>query len=179
MSSPSNLAVVICHGSFHTPAPYQKLIDALKASGIDAYCPHLPTSDLSKLNVGDVENPDFDKGPPAHGYPQGDEDTAAILAVLKPLVEEQGKHVILLAHSSGGWVGTQAAQKELQAKERAAKGLKGGIVGVLYVGAFIVPVGESVHSFFQPKDGSEQMVPPFVRHHVSQPPFPRTPLYTK
>jgi pimeloyl-ACP methyl ester carboxylesterase len=142
------------------------LVDALKAEGIDAYCPQLPTSDLTKLNVGDVNRPDFDLGPPDEGYPQGEQDAEVILSVLKPLVEEQGKTVILLGHSAGGWTATQAAKKEFQAKERAKQGLTGGIIGILYVGAFIIPVGDSIHSFFQPKDGTA-VVPPFMKFHVS------------
>ena len=166
MASASNLAVVICHGSYHTPAPYQSLVDALKTQGIDAYCPQLPTSDLAKLNVGDTDHPNFDLGPPAEGYPQGEQDAEVILGILRPLVEEQGKNVVLLGHSSGGWVATQAAQKELQAKERAKQDLPGGIIAVLYVSAFIVPVGESIHSFFQPKDAAPAVVPPFMTWHL-------------
>jgi hypothetical protein len=161
----SELAVVICHGSYHSPGPYTPLVEALKANGIDAYCPQLPTADLTKLNVGDVNNPDYDLGPPAGGYPQGEEDVATVLEILRPLVEEKGKKVLMLAHSSGGWVATEASRPELQAKRRQQEGLSGGIIGVLYVGAFIIPVGESVNSFFQPKDGSF-VVPPFMQFHV-------------
>jgi alpha-beta hydrolase superfamily lysophospholipase len=167
MASASNLAVVICHGSYHTPAPYRALVDALKAQGIDTYCPKLPTSDLAKLNVGDVNRPNFDLSPPAGGYPQGEQDAEVILGTLRPLVEEQSKNVILLGHSSGGWVATQTAQKELHAKERSKQQLPGGIIGILYVSAFIVTVGESIHSFFQPKDGTPPVVPPFMTWHVS------------
>ncbi|KAK7748487.1 hypothetical protein SLS62_008527 [Diatrype stigma] len=171
--SPSNLAVVICHGSYHTPAPYGPLIEALRARGaaadspIEVYCPQLPTSDLTKLNVGDdpVRNPDFDRGPPEEGgYPQGEADAEAVLAVLEPLVRDRERDVLLLGHSSGGWVATEAARPDLQAPARRARGLRGGVVGILYVGAFVIPVGESVHSFFQPKDGTFY-TPPFLRFH--------------
>jgi pimeloyl-ACP methyl ester carboxylesterase len=166
MTSSSDLTVIICHGCYHSPAPYLPLIDALKAEGIDAYCPQLPTSDLARLNVGDVHRPNFDLGPPPEGYPQGEQDTEVILSILESLVEEQGKKVILLGHSAGGWTATQAAKKELHVKERAKQELAGGIIGILYVGAFIIPVGESIHSFFQPKDGTA-VVPPFMTFHVS------------
>lgn len=164
MASPSDLTVVLCHGSYHTPAPYGPLLEALQGRGIAAYCPQLPTADLAKLNVGDVHNPDFDRGPPPGGYPQGEDDTEAVLGVLKPLVEN-GKDVLLVGHSSGGWVATQAAQRDLQADVRKSRGLDGGIIGILYVGAFVIPVGESVHSFFQPKDGNV-VTPPFMIFHV-------------
>lgn len=166
MASSSEIAVVICHGAYHSPAPYTPLVDSLKAAGIDAYCPQLATSDLGKLNVGDVNSPDFDREPPAGGYPQGNEDAEIVASVLKPLVLDQGKKVLLLAHSAGGWVATQAASPELQLKTRQAEGKSGGIIGILYMGAFIIPVGESINSFFQPKDGSFT-VPPFVQFHVS------------
>ncbi|KAI3328442.1 alpha/beta-hydrolase [Ustulina deusta] len=164
MASASDLAVVFCHGSYHTPAPYMPLIESLKAAGIDAYCPQLPTSDLKKLNVGDTNNPDFDREPPEGGYPQGPEDTDTILSILSPLILEQGKRVLVVGHSSGGWVATEATRPELQAKTRKDQGLAGGVIGILYIGAFVIPVGESVHSFFQPKNGSF-MVPPFLEFH--------------
>jgi pimeloyl-ACP methyl ester carboxylesterase len=165
MATCSHLAAVVCHGSYHTPAPYGPLLEALQARGIAAYCPHLPTADLAKLNVGDVANPDFNREPPPGGYPQGEEDTAAVLSALKPLVEA-GKEVIIVGHSSGGWVATQAAQPDLQAKVRKSQGLLGGVVGILYAGAFVIPVGESVTTFFQPKDGNF-VTPPFMTFHVS------------
>ncbi|KAJ2985676.1 hypothetical protein NUW58_g5408 [Xylaria curta] len=164
MTLTSDLAVVICHGSYHTTAPYMPLVDSLKVAGIDAYCPQLPTSDLTKLNAGDTNSPDFGREPPEGGYPQGSEDADTILSILSSLILEQGKRVLLVGHSSGGWVATETARPELQAKARKDQGLSGGIIGIFYIGAFIIPVGESVHSFFQPKDGSF-VVSPFLDFH--------------
>lgn len=175
----SNLAVVLCQGLYHSPAHYGALLEAFKARGIDAYCPHLPTSDMTKLNVGDIEHPDLDCEPPPGGYPQGDDDARVVVEVLKPLVLA-GKSVILMGHSAGGFVATEAALPELQLKIRTAKGLSGGIIGIFYMGAFVIPVGESVSSFFQPKDGN-LMTPPFMRFHVScsqSPTQPQPPCYT-
>ncbi|CAJ2503474.1 Uu.00g108680.m01.CDS01 [Anthostomella pinea] len=158
-----NLAVVICHGSYHTTDPFLPLIKKLKANGVDAYCPQLPTADLAKLNVSDANHPDFNRVPPAGGYPQCEEDTAVVLNVLGPLVDE-GKSVLMVGHSSGGWVATEAARPEFQEKSRKERGLAGGVVGILYIGAFVIPVGESVHSFFQPKDGTF-VTPPLMTIH--------------
>ncbi|GAP84404.1 putative alpha beta-hydrolase protein [Rosellinia necatrix] len=160
----SDIAVLICHGSYHTPAPYMPLIESLKASGIAAYCPQLPTSDLTKLNVGDPNNPDFERQAPEGGYPQGTEDAEVVDGVLHQLVADQGKRVLVVGHSSGGWVATEVAKPELQAKARKDKGLTGGVIGLFYIGALIVPVGESITSFFQPKDGSF-VTPPFIKFH--------------
>ncbi|KAL3491088.1 alpha/beta-hydrolase [Aspergillus germanicus] len=164
MAPHHKLAVVISHGSYHSPAPYGPFIEALKAVGIDAYCPHRPTCDLSKLNVGDINNPDFDREPPPGGYPSDTEDANQVIEVIEKLVDQDGKLVLLVAHSSGGWVATQAAISELQAKTRRAEGKTGGIIGIFYIGAFLVPAGESVSSFFQPKDGS-LVTPSFMRFH--------------
>lgn len=161
----SDLAVVVCQGLYHTPAHYEPLIKALRARGIDAYCPHLPTSDMTKLNVGDIEHPDFDREPPPGGYPQGDDDARVVVEVLRPLIDA-GKNILLMGHSAGGFVATEAALPGLQAKVRAAKGLSGGIIGIFYMGAFVIPIGESVGSFFQPKD-AEMITPPFMTFHAS------------
>ncbi|KAE8158265.1 hypothetical protein BDV40DRAFT_304337 [Aspergillus tamarii] len=42
--------------------------------------------------------------------------------------------------------------------------MAGGLIGIFYMGAFVVPVGKSIHSLFQPKDGTT-FVPPFMRFH--------------
>jgi hypothetical protein len=85
---------------------------------------------------------------------------------LRKLIVKESKSVILMGHSSGGFTATAAAVPELQAKNRKQGG---GVVGIFYVCGFVVPVGESVHSFFQPKDGSEPVIPPYNKFHVSPP----------
>ena len=162
--SPS-FAVVICHGSYHSPEPYRPFMDALKAKGLEAYCPQLPSSDLTKMNVGDVSNPDYSRDPPPGGYPQPADDIKVIVTLLRQLIIEDGEKVVLFAHSSGGFAATASAIPELQAKNR--KEGTGGIVGIFYATAFLIPVGESVHSFFQPKDGSPPVIPPYCDFHIS------------
>ncbi|KAI9041520.1 alpha/beta hydrolase [Aspergillus affinis] len=162
-SSSERVAVVICTGSYHTPAPYEPFMKALVSSGLfEAYFPQRPTCDLNKLNVGDIDHPDLDRGPPPEGYPTDLDDMAVFHQLLERLVVREGKPVILLGHSSGGVIATQAAMPELLYKTRHAQGHSGGVIGLFYVGAFLVPVGESAHSFFQPKDGTP-VIRPFVR----------------
>ncbi|RAL10320.1 alpha/beta hydrolase [Aspergillus homomorphus CBS 101889] len=160
----ASLGVVICTGSYHTPDPYEPLMQALESSGFEAYCPLRPTCDLSKLHVGDVTNPNFDLGPPPEGYPTDLDDVQVVDEVLTKLIEQEGKEVLLLAHSSGGTIASQAAVPRLQYKTRQANGQQGGVIGIFYVGAFVVPVGESVHTFFQPKEGPV-VTPPFMQFH--------------
>ncbi|KAL4982465.1 Alpha/beta hydrolase fold-1 [Aspergillus falconensis] len=162
MTAPRSIAVVICHGSYHSTALYVPFIRALQAEGFEAYCPQRPTCDLTKLNVGDINHPDIDREPPSAGYPTDTEDVETIIRLLDQLINKEGRQVLLVGHSSGGWIATQAAIPELQAKPRQAEGKPGGIIGLFYYGAFIIPVGESVHSYFQPKEGPV-IHPPFTR----------------
>ncbi|KAI9698909.1 MAG: hypothetical protein M1820_007330 [Bogoriella megaspora] len=118
------------------------------------------------MNVGDLSNPDYDKDPPSGGYPQPAEDIKVITQILNKLINDSSKDVLLVGHSSGGFTATAAAVPELQAKNRKSKGLKGGVIGIFYECAFLIPVGESVHSFFQPKDGSDPVVPPYSVIHA-------------
>lgn len=62
-----------------------------------------------------------------------------------------------------------AAVPELQAKTRKTIGASGGIIGILNYSGFLIPVGDSVHSFFQPKDGSDPVTPPYCQFHVRLP----------
>lgn len=166
MAVQDNLAIVICHGSYHSPAPYKPFIDALNSQGYETYCPQRPTADLSRHNVGDLSNPDFDRGPGPEGLPSDFEDVAVVNDILEKLIQQEGKQVLLVAHSSGGWVATQAAVPELQYKTRQANGQKGGLIGLFYYSAFVIPLNESINSFFQPKDGSFT-IPPWLRFYVS------------
>lgn len=162
----SSFVVVLCHGSYHTPEPYLPFLNSLQEAGIEAYCPQLPTSDLSKLNVGDISNPDFDREPPPSGYPQPADDIEVIKTLLNKLVLEDGRNVVLVGHSAGGLVATGAAIPDLQARKRRESGLEGGVIGIFYACAFVLPLGESIHSFFQPKDGSPPVIPHFCKFHV-------------
>ena len=165
-SQEPSFAVIICHGNYHTPEPFQPLLAALKAQGIEGHCPQLPTSDLRKMNVGDISNSDYDRDPPLNGFPQPTQDIEVINELLCKLIEKENKNVILIGHSAGGFTATAAAVTELHAKTRRAKGESGDIVAIFYECAFLIPVGESVHSFFQPKDGSLPVIPPYCQFHV-------------
>ncbi|KAJ6169077.1 hypothetical protein N7497_001920 [Penicillium chrysogenum] len=153
-----SFTVVVCHGSYHTPAPYQPLVDALTANGIETYCPQRPTSmsatPTTRISIA---------GLPPGGYPLPADDAAEVGLLLDKLIA-QGKSVLLAGHSSGGWVAAEAAQYSRQAPVRAKEGKMGGVIGIFFIGAFIVPQGQSVHSFFQPPDG-KVVVPPFMRFH--------------
>ncbi len=79
-----------------------------------------------------------------------DEDVKAIRDTLTNLVETKEKEVILVVHSYTGMPGTEAP-KGLGKKERQKKGLKGGVVRLVFIMAFAMPEG------FQPTAGGAQM----------------------
>ena len=113
------------------------------------------------LNVGDPSHPDYNRVPPLNGYPQPVDDTATIDDLLNRLIEVEGKDVLLIGHSSGRGSATAAAVPEFQARNHQAKNLPGGIVGMFDECGFVIPIGESMNSFFQPKDGSPPVIPPY------------------
>ena len=100
------------------------------------------------MNIGDISSPDFTRDLPPNGYPQAADDVTVLQDLLKKLINEAGQSVVLFGHSSGGFTATEAATPKLQMKNRRENGMPGGIVGISYGCAFLIPVGESVHSFF-------------------------------
>lgn len=139
MSAPST--VVICHGSYHTPVPYQPFLDALKGNNIEAYCPQLPASDHTKLNVSDISHPNYDIAPPPGGFPQPPDDIEVIKKLLHRLVVNEGKNVLLIGHSSGAFTTTASAIPALQAQQGKAQDASGGIIGIFYACGFLIPFG--------------------------------------
>lgn len=62
---------------------------------------------------------------------------------LLPLVEEEGKDVVVVMHSYGGVVGSAAA-KGLSKSVRTRSGGKGGVIGLIHITGFVLPHGSSV-----------------------------------
>ncbi|KAF2710441.1 hypothetical protein K504DRAFT_490563, partial [Pleomassaria siparia CBS 279.74] len=162
-TSKPTIVIVIVHGSYHTPAPYGSLSKALETHGHSTHCPQLPGALLQNL-VSDASNPDFDAAaPPPSGYPAQSDDADTIKSLLKTLVEEQGKKVLLVAHSSGGWSASEAAVPDLQRDVRSKEGKEGGVIGVFYMTALLVARGESTSATF----GQIAIVPAWVDWHKS------------
>lgn len=125
MSSNRKPSVVLVHGAWHVPEHYSDFIQQLQNAGFDVFCPRLPTCDETKRLTADMFG-----------------DARVVRDQVISLLEKS-REVIMLLHSYGGAVGTEAV-KGLSASERAAKGLYGGVTRLIYMCGFMLQVGESV-----------------------------------
>ncbi|KAH9894603.1 catalytic protein [Xylariomycetidae sp. FL2044] len=131
--SNSKPAIVLVQGSFQLPEVYDKLTSALRASGYCVSHPALPSlTDQDKLDFVSKSLTD---------------DALAVRSEVSHLVGK-GEKVIVVMHSYGGLVGTEAVTKELSFKQRQSSGLSGGVVRLFYFAAFILTEGQSVLGVF-------------------------------
>lgn len=70
-----------------------------------------------------------------------EDDASVFHAKITKLVED-GEEVVVVAHSYGGMVATDACQG-LAKSDREAKGLKGGVVRIVYLTCIVAGVGET------------------------------------
>ncbi|GFN11408.1 alpha/beta hydrolase [Aspergillus tubingensis] len=117
--------VVVIPGAWLTPDFYQPFLVALNLAG---YRTHL------------AGYPSLNPSNPATADCQADSD--AIQRELRNLVEDQSQNVVLLMHSYAGMPGASAASG-LSKVERQQQGKSGGILGLIFLAAFVVPEGHS------------------------------------
>ena len=125
MSSKILPAIVLVHGAWHVPEHYSDFIQQLQQAGFGVFCPRLPTCDASKRLTADMFA-----------------DAQVVRSQVLSLID-QSREIVMLLHSYGGAVGTEAV-KDLSRRERAAKGQQGGVIRLIYMCGFMLQVGESV-----------------------------------
>ena len=116
--------IVFVPGAWISKAFYKPFLQALTSAGYDVHYADYPSFDPKDPSTTDCHA-----------------DTEAIRAILNPLVDE-GKDVLLFLHSYGGMPGAAAATG-LAKMQRAQEGKLGGVIGLLFLGAFVVPEGLS------------------------------------
>lgn len=124
-------AIVIVPGAWHVPEHYADLLASLKSRGYDAHCPRLPTATTTLPLPSSATLAD---------------DTAVVRSQVQTLIDD-GQKVILLMHSYGGIVGTGSLDALLW-PQRQSKGLAGGVVGLIYMAAFVIPAGTCLNTPF-------------------------------
>ncbi|KAJ4024640.1 hypothetical protein NW752_003205 [Fusarium irregulare] len=117
-----NPVIAIVQGAWHRKPHYEAFTKALTSKGYTVLGPENVTAGL----VEDIK-----------GKTHLD-DAEVIRRTIQPSLDE-GKKIVLVCHSYGGIPGSAAAEG-YQLHEREAKGLKGGIVHVVYVASFALPV---------------------------------------
>lgn len=123
---------VLVPGAWHKPVIYSRVMDTLTAHGYPTVGQPLPSAGAM---------------PPNTSF---DEDVNAIRGALTKLVDREEKEVILVVHSYSGIPGAEAP-KGLGRKERQQKGLKGGVVRLVFIMAYAMAEG------FQPTASGAQM----------------------
>lgn len=136
--------IFLIHGAWHTTAPYRQLLDIFEAKGYTTAAPELP-SGAEPMPADPPES-----------------DIRCCNKELQWLVDE-GKEVVVVAHSYGGVVAPEAALG-LGVRERSAKGLAGGVSRVVYLAAFMLEPGRTLE-MNAPIDSV-----PWVEYRVRTPP---------
>ncbi|KAL2068897.1 hypothetical protein VTL71DRAFT_15235 [Oculimacula yallundae] len=122
---PSTLpTVVFTPGAWHGTWAFDTVRSQLGALGYPTEAVALPSVGSNDLNVGLAE------------------DAAALRTELTTLADE-GKDIIMVVHSYGGMVATNAVEGLSYADRRAA-GKRGGVTMLIYMTAFAVPLGTSL-----------------------------------
>jgi pimeloyl-ACP methyl ester carboxylesterase len=122
---------LIVPGSFTLPQVYDKVVEEVRARGLQA-----DTIGLLSANEGT-------RLPP----PKMEDDAAHIRTAIISVLDhpETPKNVVLTVHSYGGIPGTTALSG-LGSADRAAAGKTTAVIGIVYLASFIPAVGESVRS---------------------------------
>ncbi|KAK5990601.1 putative hydrolase R7-like protein [Cladobotryum mycophilum] len=121
MSSDKPIICVI-HGAWHQPLHYAGLINPLRRDGYTVLAPCLASTG--------AENKDI-RGKTLH-----DDTTVVVKSIEMAMLN--GREIVLVAHSYGALVATEVAAKQ-STEERAARGLNGGIRGIVYISAILFP----------------------------------------
>ena len=115
-------AVLVVHGGYFLPPAWAPFIEDLKSAGFTVSCPRLPTCG--------------DERPPKALL---SDDVAAVRTAANELVEA-GHSILVLCHSYGGIVASEAIQSDLYAKDNNGK----GVVRLVYLSSWLVQPGDSL-----------------------------------
>lgn len=120
MITPLVPTILFIPGAWFCPSVYQPFVHALTEIGYDVRYADYPS--LNPLN-------------PVTTDVKADADDIA--SVLRPIVENEGKDVLLVMHSYAGMPGAAAATG-LSKLRRNEEGKPGGVVGLVFLGSFVV-----------------------------------------
>ncbi|KAI9687993.1 MAG: hypothetical protein M1820_010355 [Bogoriella megaspora] len=125
MASHNKPEVVLVGGGWHIPESYAKLTNALEAAGYTVHVPFLPSMNGARPPNANLAT-----------------DTGVVRELVEKLVEEE-RYAVVIMHSYGGQVGTNALVG-LGADSREKKGKRGGVKHLIYMTASALPEGDSM-----------------------------------
>jgi alpha-beta hydrolase superfamily lysophospholipase len=131
MTSSPKPTVVVIHGAWHGPEHLTPLAKFFDEHGYATSCVQHP----SVGNSAEVGLKD---------------DAEVVRKNIADLVEVQNKELIVIAHSYGGMVMSEALTADLGKASRSKAGKTGGIIRIVYLTAFLVPLGESLMTTLPP-----------------------------
>lgn len=132
--------IVLVPGAFGTPASFEPLLPAFEKAGFATH-----------------PGPYASSNPPDPSTATCANDIDSLRdGVLLPLINEQRKDIVILAHSYGAIVASGAA-KGLDKTTRDSNGQVGGVIGLIYVAGNIVLDDESLG------EASGGIYPPFMK----------------
>ena len=150
--------IVIVPGAWTTAEQFAPVISSLQSKGYTAVANTLPSINSTNPSADTIATD-------AEFYREG---------FFCPLIDGEGKDVILMTHSYGGVPGNIAIQG-LSKVERAARGQKGGVIGMILLASFTLKEGQALITVLP----NGEWLPWWqgqVRAHVSSPPFEDVPV---
>lgn len=120
-----NVLIFIVPGTWHPASAYEPFASKLRRAGYAAEIASLPTFNPKVVDTDCAT------------------DTEALRRLLSNLVQAEGRDVVVFAHSYGGMPAGGAAYG-LGKSSRARRSEKGGVIGLVYMSAFIIAEGISL-----------------------------------
>ncbi|KAL8711023.1 MAG: hypothetical protein Q9220_004404 [cf. Caloplaca sp. 1 TL-2023] len=120
--------IFIVPGTWLSPEAYASFASHLRVAGYGAYIASLPSFDPKNANVDCAL------------------DTGAVRRQLLTKLDSEGTDIIIFAHSYGG-IPAGGAVLGLDKASRAQQKRSGGVLGMIYMAAFIVPEGATLSAY--------------------------------
>jgi pimeloyl-ACP methyl ester carboxylesterase len=114
-------SIIFVHGAWHSGECFHKVVKLMEDSGYNCRCVELPSA-----------------GPKA-GSRWLEDDTVVIREAIKAELDVE-KDVVMVLHSYGGIPGNNALQG-LDARSRSQARMKGSVIKIVMLAAFIIPKG--------------------------------------
>ncbi|KAH7390821.1 Alpha/beta hydrolase fold-1 [Phaeosphaeria sp. MPI-PUGE-AT-0046c] len=123
--APELPTILLIGGGWHVPQSYHKLTTQLQSNGYKVHVPVLPSMNQSRPPTADLNT-----------------DTDHVRSFAADLVDK-GLEVVVLMHSYGGQIGTNALHG-LGLEVRAKEGRKGGVSHLIYLAASAFSEGKAM-----------------------------------